>query len=129
MFASDAPEGPWKQVFASGNFYLRGVAEDRIFSPYRVPGWCDRNAGTDAMEIMNPIPLKMLLPAASYGVTTHFYPPQCGGPDIGDVLVFWNPRRKQRGMIQFKSTATSPWPDWAIPEQRAGTRIPKNVTA
>ncbi|MCB1120276.1 MAG: hypothetical protein KJT03_01905, partial [Verrucomicrobiae bacterium] len=48
VYASDAPQGPWKQVFSSGNFYLQGVKEDRIFSPYWIPGWCDRNAGTDA---------------------------------------------------------------------------------
>jgi len=27
-----APEGPWKQVFASGNVYLQGEPDNRIFS-------------------------------------------------------------------------------------------------
>ena len=48
VYGSKFPEGPWKQLFASDNFYLQGDPEDRIFSPYWIPGWCDLDAGKDA---------------------------------------------------------------------------------
>ena len=50
---------------------------------------------------MNPIPLKMHLPAASDGVSTHFYLPPCGRTDIGEQGGFFKLRGKRRGMIKF----------------------------
>lgn len=47
VYASETPEGPWTQVYASGNFYLQGEKTDRIFSPYWIPGWSDLEAGKD----------------------------------------------------------------------------------
>ena len=47
IYAALTPHGPWKQVYASGNIYLQGYPQDRIFSPNWIPGWCDLNAGKD----------------------------------------------------------------------------------
>ena len=53
---------------------------------------------------MNPIPLKMLLPAASDRVSTHFYlpRPRCGRTDIREQGVFFKFHGKRRGAIKFK---------------------------
>ena len=47
VYVAPAPQGPWTQVYASGNICLQGDLQDRIFSPNWIPGWCDRDAGKD----------------------------------------------------------------------------------
>ena len=47
VMQSPKPEGPWTLVKSFPNIDLQGDSEDRIFSPYWIPGWCDRDAGTD----------------------------------------------------------------------------------
>jgi len=47
MFSAPEPEGPWKEVFYDNSIYLQDDPDDRIFSTYWIPGWCDVDAGTD----------------------------------------------------------------------------------
>ena len=41
------PEGPWTLIKSFTDIDLQGDNKNRIFGPYWIPGWCDRDAGID----------------------------------------------------------------------------------